>query len=81
MAFGSAPGVPNWGGLLSRVRKAAQDSAHDCFDILYVVDPARSWYSGEIPLALISSLNRWRLCTSPQVFGGVSVGVAMPTVW
>lgn len=47
MAFGSAPGVPNWGGLLSRIRRAAQDTAHECFDVLYIVDPARSWYSGE----------------------------------
>ena len=58
VAFGSAPGVPNWGGLLSRVRKAAQDSAHDCFDILYVVDPARSWYSGEASFSKFCSLSR-----------------------
>ena len=32
---------------MSRVRKSAQDAAHDCFDILHVVDPARSWYSGK----------------------------------
>ena len=50
MAFGSAPGVPNWAGLLTRVRKAAQDTAHQCFDVLYVVDPARSWYNGEASL-------------------------------
>ena len=50
VAFGSAPGVPNWGGLLSRVRNSAQDAAHDCFDILHVVDPARSWYNGNTPL-------------------------------
>ena len=66
VAFGSAPGVPNWGGLLSRVRKAAKDSAHDCFDILYVVDPARSWYSGGASLTLAPSLDR-RLCTLPQI--------------
>lgn len=47
VAFGSAPGVPNWGGLLARVSKAAQDAAHECFDVLFVVDPGRSWYSGE----------------------------------
>ena len=28
VAFGSAPGDPNWGGLLSRVRAACKDSAH-----------------------------------------------------
>ncbi len=48
VSFGSAPGVPNWGGLLPRVRKAAQEPAHHCFDVLYVVDAARSWYSGEL---------------------------------
>ena len=47
VAFGSAPGVPNWGGLLSRVLAAAEDAAHECFDVLYIVDPARSWYNGK----------------------------------
>ena len=47
VAFGSAPGVPNWAGLLSRMRKTAQDAAHECFDVFYVVDPARSWYNGK----------------------------------
>lgn len=46
VAFGSAPGVPNWGSLLRRVAKAAEDPAHACFDVLYVVDAERSWYSG-----------------------------------
>ena len=46
VAFGSAPGEPNWGGLLSRIRKNASDSAHAKFDVLYVVDGARSWYNG-----------------------------------
>ncbi|BDA46872.1 probable leucine-rich repeat-containing protein 7 at N-terminal half [Coccomyxa sp. Obi] len=46
VAFGSAPGVPNWGGLLERIRRAMQEPAHKCFDILYVVDAGRSWYSG-----------------------------------
>ena len=48
VAFGSAPGVPNWAGLLSRVRRAAQEPAHECFDVLYVVDPTRSWYNGMV---------------------------------
>ena len=47
VAFGSAPGVPNWAGLLSRMRTSAQDPAHECFDVLYVVDPARSWFNGK----------------------------------
>lgn len=46
VAFGSAPGEPNWGGLLSRLRRNAADSAHARFDVLYVVDGARSWYNG-----------------------------------
>ena len=41
VAFGSAPGVPNWGGVLKKVRHCSQAP----FDILYVVDPARSWYT------------------------------------
>jgi Leucine-rich repeat (LRR) protein len=46
VAFGSAPGVPNWGGLLHRAREAATDDAENDFDVLFVVDPARSWYGG-----------------------------------
>ena len=56
IAFGSAPGEPNWGGLLGRIRAAsspassssasATDPALAAFDILYVVDPWRSWYDG-----------------------------------
>ncbi|KAF5835339.1 hypothetical protein DUNSADRAFT_7571 [Dunaliella salina] len=46
VAFGSAPGTPNWAGLLSRLYKAAQSDAERDFDVLYVVDPARSWFGG-----------------------------------
>ena len=49
VAFGSAPGTPNWGGALRRVRKDLDAStlhADVSFDILYVVDPERSWYHG-----------------------------------
>lgn len=54
VAFGSAPGTPNWGGLLSRVYAAAEEDAGDStepidaaqFDVLYVVDPCRAWYGG-----------------------------------
>lgn len=46
VAFGSAPGVPNWGGLLNRVRLAAESTQEKIFDVLYVVDPYRSWYGG-----------------------------------
>lgn len=47
VSFGSAPGTPNWGGLLKKVRAAAVDPQEQNFDVLYVVDPHRSWYRGE----------------------------------
>ena len=47
VTFASAPGTPNWGNLLSRVRNSADQPAHNCFDILYVVDGARAWYQGQ----------------------------------
>ena len=46
VAFGSAPGVPNWGGLLKRLVQSEIDRHQLAFDILYVVDGARMWYSG-----------------------------------
>ena len=48
VAFGSAPGTPNWGGALRRVRDDFDKDSHADvnFDILYVVDPERSWYHG-----------------------------------
>ncbi|KAG2426244.1 hypothetical protein HXX76_013002 [Chlamydomonas incerta] len=46
VAFGSAPGTPNWGGLLGKVYKAAQSAAESYFDVLYVADPCRDWYGG-----------------------------------
>ena len=49
VSFGSAPGVPNWGGLLPRIRTASAHPAHQAFDILYVVDPERAWYNGARP--------------------------------
>jgi len=48
VSFGSAPGTPNWGGLLKKVRAAAMTPEEQNFDVLYVVDPARSWYGGEL---------------------------------
>lgn len=46
VAFGSAPGVPNWGGLLRRVKVAMlADNKTPAFDVLYVVDSRRSWYT------------------------------------
>ena len=46
VSFGSAPGTPNWGGVLGRVRAAAKTPAEADFDVLYVVDPHRAWYRG-----------------------------------
>ena len=48
VAFGSAPGVPNWAGALRRVREDFDSDSHADinFDILFVVDPHRSWYGG-----------------------------------
>jgi hypothetical protein len=48
VAFGSAPGTPNWGGVLRRVRDDFDKDSHADvnFDVLYVVDPERSWYHG-----------------------------------
>jgi Leucine-rich repeat (LRR) protein len=48
VAFGSAPGVPNWAGALRRVREDFDNDSHADinFDILFVVDPHRSWYGG-----------------------------------
>lgn len=46
VAFASAPGLPNWGGLLKKVYDGMAEPAHQCFDTLYVVDPSRSWYHG-----------------------------------
>lgn len=46
VSFASAPGVPNWGGLVERIRKEAKEPVHKCYDVLYVVDAGRSWYDG-----------------------------------
>lgn len=44
VAFGSAPGEPNWAGLLGRVAREKKSKA--VFDTLYVVDPGRQWFGG-----------------------------------
>jgi hypothetical protein len=49
VSFGSAPGIPNWGGLISKLYGSAQTAEQNAFDVLYVVDPGRSWYSGGDP--------------------------------
>ena len=79
VAFGSAPGVPNWGGLLSRVLAAAEDAAHECFDVLYVVDPARSWYSGEA-LPLANQRHRpFQQSAVVILYSGLCVALSSPT--
>jgi hypothetical protein len=60
VAFGSAPGVPNWAGVLKRVKASLNPDATKkkrpsnvtalrpettTFDVLYVVDARRSWYT------------------------------------
>ena len=46
ISFGSAPGIPNWAGLLKRIKSSASVPIEADFDVLYVVDPAREWYGG-----------------------------------
>ena len=44
----SFAGTPNWGGALRRVREDFDRDSHAdvSYDVLYVVDPERSWYHG-----------------------------------
>jgi hypothetical protein len=69
--FGSAPGLPNWGGLLRKLKKdliargrnnvggagaaAAVAAAGAGFDVLYVTDTTRSWYHGGGPCTAVES--------------------------
>lgn len=48
VSFGSAPGTPNWGGVLGKVRAKAVEAGDGGadFDVAYIVDPHRSWYRG-----------------------------------
>ena len=45
VTFASAPGVPNWGGVLSRLAAEACPEERQ-FDIYFVCDGGRNWYSG-----------------------------------
>ena len=81
VAFGSAPGVPNWGGLLKRVELAgAADPDWQSFDVLFVVDGSRSWYDGMVR-SLIGSHNGHVQQSStvkhPAYFAGGDDGVAV----
>ena len=54
VTFASAPGVPNWGGVLGRLSREATPEEKQ-FDILFVCDGGRDWYSGAciiLPLLL-----------------------------
>eukprot|EP00667_Euglena_gracilis_P004228 EG_transcript_4248 len=44
VAFGSAPGVPNWGKLLDLVAASMAEADGVPFDVLFVADPFRQWY-------------------------------------
>jgi len=58
VSFGSAPGVPNWGGLLKKLAKNI--SAGDSYDVLYVCDVERSWYmSNEMSVDQDAEFERW----------------------
>jgi len=48
VAMGSAPGDPNWAGLLRRTREEMEQRGTPGadFDVMYVVDPHRAWYGG-----------------------------------
>jgi len=59
VAFGSAPGVPNWGGLLKKLEKNVKDG--DTYDVLYVCDVERSWYvSNDASVDQDAEFERWR---------------------
>jgi hypothetical protein len=47
VTFASAPGVPNWGGVLGKLARESTPE-EKCFDILFVCDGGRNWYSGKI---------------------------------
>ena len=38
--------MPNWGGLLKKLRKRVGESEGKSYDVLYVCDVERSWYAG-----------------------------------
>lgn len=48
VAFGSAPGVPNWGKLLDLVAASMAEADGVPFDVLFVADPFRQWGRGPV---------------------------------
>lgn len=58
VSFGSAPGVPNWGGLLKKLQKNVKEG--DSYDVLYVCDVERSWYmSNDMSVDQKAEFDRW----------------------
>ena len=58
VSFGSAPGVPNWGGLLKKLGKNIGKG--DTYDVLYVCDVQRSWYmSNDMSVNQDAEFERW----------------------
>ncbi|GBF94601.1 hypothetical protein Rsub_06716 [Raphidocelis subcapitata] len=71
VAFGSAPGLPNWGGVLRQVQGSMEaDGAVSAFDVLFVVDPFRDWYRGGDAAALESTYHS-RLSEAAAGYGRV----------
>lgn len=61
VAFGSAPGSPNWASVLKRIQTSSETLQ---FDILFVVDPRRSWYGiGDAAFDIYAS-NLRSICSS-----------------
>ena len=80
VAFGSAPGVPNWGGLLKRVELAGTaDPSWQSFDVLFVVDGSRSWYDGMF--SGHSKAPTEAMCSSCPHLHMLAVWQAATTVW
>ncbi|KAI8465784.1 MAG: hypothetical protein J3K34DRAFT_78350 [Monoraphidium minutum] len=59
VAFGSAPGLPNWGGALRQVEAAMEKEGNGgTFDTLFVCDPRRDWYGAGDAAAMADTYSR-----------------------
>ncbi len=89
VSFGSAPGVPNWGGLLKKLRKKVGENDGKSYDVLYVCDVERSWYAGnKMTGNLEEEMSKWNkqledTCTkySRVLFLGDSMGATASLVF
>ncbi len=89
VSFGSAPGVPNWGGLLKKLRKKVGENDGKSYDVLYVCDVERSWYAGnKMTGNLEEEVSKWNkqledTCTkySRVLFLGDSMGATASLVF